>query len=168
MQAGVPIVPIVIHNAIDVAPRGQYVFRAATVKISVLPAVDTSHWSALTMNQHVHDVRDMFLEALDQMQYQIDDEGGQNKTKPPVEKAAKTAVIKKKTKTLTTSKSAIKSSKATVKKSKETSVKRKLKVVEPKRASRKRPRKKSALKVSARVLKEAESSGSISHEKSDN
>lgn len=71
MQAGVPIVPIVIHNAIDVAPRGQYVLRPATVKVSVLPAVDTSGWKGSTMNQHVADVRDMFLEALDQMQFQL-------------------------------------------------------------------------------------------------
>lgn len=71
LQAGVPIVPIVIHNAIDVAPRGQYVLRPATVKITVLPAVDTSNWSTDTMNDHVDDVRDMFLETLDQMQFQL-------------------------------------------------------------------------------------------------
>ena len=70
MQAGVPIVPIVIHNAIDVAPRGQFVFRPATVKITVLPAVDTRDWKPLTMNKHVDYVRDMFLEELDQMRYQ--------------------------------------------------------------------------------------------------
>lgn len=74
MQAGVPIVPIVIHNAIDVAPRGQYVFRPATVKVTVLPAVDTSQWSGVTMNQHVEEVRDMFLEELDQMRFQISDQ----------------------------------------------------------------------------------------------
>jgi len=70
MQAGVPVVPIVIHNAIDVAPRGQYVFKPATVKVTVLPAVDTSDWSAQTINEHVHQVRDMFLQELDQMQFQ--------------------------------------------------------------------------------------------------
>jgi putative phosphoserine phosphatase/1-acylglycerol-3-phosphate O-acyltransferase len=70
MQAGVPIVPIVIHNAIDVAPRGQYVFRPATVKVSVLPPVDTRGWTAATMNEHVESVRDMFLVELDQMQFQ--------------------------------------------------------------------------------------------------
>lgn len=70
MQAGVPIVPIVIHNAIDVAPRGQYVFKPATVKVTVLPPVDTSNWKATNMNEQVHDVRDMFLEELDQMQFQ--------------------------------------------------------------------------------------------------
>jgi len=61
MQAGVPVVPIVIHNAIDVAPRGQYVFRPATVKITVMPAIDTSNWKGSTMTQHVDDVRDMFF-----------------------------------------------------------------------------------------------------------
>jgi len=70
MQAGVPVVPIVIHNAIDVAPRGQFILRPATVKISVLPAVETTSWKATTMNQHMHEVRDMFLEELDQMQFQ--------------------------------------------------------------------------------------------------
>ena len=70
MQAGVPIVPVVIHNAIDVAPRGQFVIRPATVKITVLPAVSTKSWKAKTMNQHVHQVRDLFLEELDQMRFQ--------------------------------------------------------------------------------------------------
>jgi len=70
MQAGVPIVPIVIHNAIDVAPRGQYVFRPATVKVTVLPAVDTSDWHATKMDKYVEMVRDLFLIELDQMQFQ--------------------------------------------------------------------------------------------------
>ncbi len=67
LQAGVPIVPIVIHNAIDVAQRGRYVMRPATVKVTVLPPVDTSDWSAETMDAHVDYVRDMFLVELDQM-----------------------------------------------------------------------------------------------------
>ncbi len=70
MQAQVPIVPIVIHNAIDVAPRGQYAFKPATVKVTVLPPVETKGWSPLTMDEHVHDVRDMFLTELDQMRFQ--------------------------------------------------------------------------------------------------
>ena len=70
MQAGVPIVPIVIHNAIDVAPKSEFVMRPATVKVTVLPAVDTSDWQPNTMNQHVDEVRDLFLEELDQMHLQ--------------------------------------------------------------------------------------------------
>jgi putative phosphoserine phosphatase/1-acylglycerol-3-phosphate O-acyltransferase len=70
MQAGVPIVPIVIHNAIDVAPRGQFVMRPATVKVTVLPGVDTTNWTPATINEHVDDVRDLFLEELGQMELQ--------------------------------------------------------------------------------------------------
>ncbi len=66
MQAGVPIIPIVIHNSGDVAPKGDFVLRSATVKVEVLPPVDTSEWSLETMNDHVREVRNMFARALGQ------------------------------------------------------------------------------------------------------
>jgi len=66
MQAGVPIVPIVIRNAGDVAPKGDFVYRPATVDVEVLPPVDTSDWTPETINEHVHLVRNMFLKALGQ------------------------------------------------------------------------------------------------------
>ena len=70
MQAGVPMVPVVIHNAIDVAHASGYVFRPATVKVTVLPPVDTSDWRVETIDQHVEFVRDQFLVELDQMKHQ--------------------------------------------------------------------------------------------------
>jgi len=70
MQADVPIVPIVIHNAIDIAPRGEFIMRPATVKVTVLPPVDTSRWTVERINQQVELVRDMFLVELDQMDLQ--------------------------------------------------------------------------------------------------
>mgnify|MGYP001814719280 CR=1 FL=1 len=66
MQAGVPIVPVVIHNAGDVAPKGDFVFRQATVEVDVLPPVDTSGWSRETVEEHVAEVRDLFLRVLGQ------------------------------------------------------------------------------------------------------
>jgi putative phosphoserine phosphatase/1-acylglycerol-3-phosphate O-acyltransferase len=66
MQAGVPMVPIVIHNALDVAPKGEFVFRPATVKVDVLTPIDTGQWSVSTIDQHVADVRNLFLNALGQ------------------------------------------------------------------------------------------------------
>ncbi|EEB78147.1 HAD-superfamily subfamily IB hydrolase, TIGR01490, putative [marine gamma proteobacterium HTCC2148] len=66
MQAGVPIVPIVIRNAGDVAPKGDFVFRSATVDVEILPAVDTHDWSADTIDQHVTEVRNMFARSLGQ------------------------------------------------------------------------------------------------------
>ena len=66
MQAGVPMVPIVIRNAGDVAPKGDFVFRAASVDVEVLPPVDTSDWKKATIDEHVREVRNMFLKALGQ------------------------------------------------------------------------------------------------------
>lgn len=66
MQAGVPMIPIVIRNAIDVSPKGDFVFRAATVEVDVLPPIDTSDWQTDTIGDHVAEVRQMFLEALEQ------------------------------------------------------------------------------------------------------
>lgn len=66
MQAGVPIVPIVIHNAGDVAPKNEFVMRSATVRVDVLPPVDTSDWKVSTINDHVAEVRGLYLKALGQ------------------------------------------------------------------------------------------------------
>jgi putative phosphoserine phosphatase/1-acylglycerol-3-phosphate O-acyltransferase len=66
IQAGVPVVPIVIHNAGDVAPKGDFVFRPATVEVDVLPPVDTSGWSAATIDEHVAEVRRLFQATLGQ------------------------------------------------------------------------------------------------------
>jgi putative phosphoserine phosphatase / 1-acylglycerol-3-phosphate O-acyltransferase len=66
IQAGAPIVPVVIHNSVDVAPKNDFVLRAATVKVDVLPPVDTSKWKASTIDAHVEDVRKLYLNALGQ------------------------------------------------------------------------------------------------------
>ena len=66
MQAGVPMVPIVIRNALDVAPKGDFVYRSATVDVEVLPPVDTSNWTPATVDEHVAEVRAMFVKALGQ------------------------------------------------------------------------------------------------------
>jgi putative phosphoserine phosphatase/1-acylglycerol-3-phosphate O-acyltransferase len=68
MQAGVPIVPIVIHNSGDVAPKGDFVFRPATVEVEVLPPVDTGNWRVETIDEHVREVRNMFARVLGQDQ----------------------------------------------------------------------------------------------------
>ena len=85
MQAGVPIVPIVIHNSGDVAPKGDFVFRPATVEVEVLPPVDTSRWRVETIDEHVREVRNMFARVL-----------GQPEEHPPAAKPGATAKIGKK------------------------------------------------------------------------
>ena len=88
IQAGVPVVPIVIHNAGDVAPKGDFVFRPATVEVDVLPPVDTRHWRAETIDQHVAEVRALFLNTLGQ-----EEDGSGFSGKP--EKQKKTRRLKK-------------------------------------------------------------------------
>lgn len=84
MQAGVPMIPIVIRNAGDVAPKGDFVFRPATVDVEVLPPVDTSDWSKETIDDHVLDVRNMFARALGQ----AEEKPGKKKKAPAKKKAA--------------------------------------------------------------------------------
>ena len=66
MQAGVPMVPIVIHNSLESQPKGAKLFRPATIRVEVLPPVSTAAWQASTIDRHVADVRGMFLRALGQ------------------------------------------------------------------------------------------------------
>ncbi len=66
MQAGVPIVPIVIHNASDVLPKGGFFIRPSPVFVDVLEPVDTSAWTPETVDDHVAEVRARFVEALGQ------------------------------------------------------------------------------------------------------
>ena len=81
MQAGVPMIPIVIRNAGDVAPKGDFVYRPGTVEVEVLPPVDTSTWTRETLDQHVAEVRNMFARSLGQAEMEI----------PAAKKTAKTA-----------------------------------------------------------------------------
>lgn len=67
MQAGVPVVPVVIRNAIDVSPKGDFLFHPATVAVEVLEPVDTSDWQPETIDEHVAEVRRLFLETLGQL-----------------------------------------------------------------------------------------------------
>jgi len=66
IQAGVPVVPIVIHNSNDVQPKGDFIFHPGTVNVEVMPPIDTSNWSASTIDVHVAEVRNLYLQVLDQ------------------------------------------------------------------------------------------------------
>ncbi len=65
MQAGVPMVPIVIHNATDVLPKGGFFIRPSVVHVDVLAPVSTDDWSAETIDKHVAEVRGEYLRVLD-------------------------------------------------------------------------------------------------------
>ena len=64
MQAGVPMVPIVMRNVGEVMWRGAQTIHPGTVDVAVLPPVDTSQWRRRTLGTHVEEVRGMFLQTL--------------------------------------------------------------------------------------------------------
>ncbi len=64
LEAGVPVVPIVIHDAAQVLPRGGFVMRAGPVHVSVRPPMATTTWSSDALQDHVADVESVFEEVL--------------------------------------------------------------------------------------------------------
>lgn len=44
-QAGVPIVPIVFHNSLAALPKKGRIVHPATVRVTVLPPIDTTGWT---------------------------------------------------------------------------------------------------------------------------
>jgi putative phosphoserine phosphatase/1-acylglycerol-3-phosphate O-acyltransferase len=73
LQVGVPIVPVVIHNAGDIAPKGDFAFKPGKVRVDVLPAVDTSSWTLGRMDEQVNEVRNLFLKTLGQPQQSVEE-----------------------------------------------------------------------------------------------
>lgn len=64
MQAGVPMVPIVIRNAGEILPSHSVFLATGTVQVAVLPPVNTTRWKPSTVDRHVDSVRQMFLDTL--------------------------------------------------------------------------------------------------------
>ncbi|MFN8355254.1 MAG: HAD-IB family hydrolase [Spirosomataceae bacterium] len=67
MQAGVPLVPIVLKNAHDAMPRGKNIFKPTLVEVVVLPPISTSDWTKTNMNEKIEQVRNLFLSELGQL-----------------------------------------------------------------------------------------------------
>ncbi|MGE0300932.1 HAD-IB family hydrolase [Pseudonocardia sp.] len=66
MQAGVPILPVVIRNAGELMWRDSSTIRPGTVQVRVLAPVPTDGWTVATLDDHVADVRARFVDALAQ------------------------------------------------------------------------------------------------------
>jgi len=65
MQAGVPIVPIVIRNAGDVMWRGSLLIRPGTIDVAVLEPIATTDWKVSELDQRIAGVRERFIETLE-------------------------------------------------------------------------------------------------------
>jgi len=66
MQAGVPVVPIVIANSSDSMPRSGVFIRPAKIDVKVLPPVTTENWTVDNIHQHVDEIRRLYLRELGQ------------------------------------------------------------------------------------------------------
>jgi putative phosphoserine phosphatase/1-acylglycerol-3-phosphate O-acyltransferase len=65
MQAGVPIVPVVIRNAGEMMSRNSLTMRAGKVQVAVLPAIHVAKWKPDTLDKHVAGVRQLYLTTLE-------------------------------------------------------------------------------------------------------
>lgn len=66
-QAGVPIVPVVIHNALDALPNKSMVIRPAEVKVTVLEPVSTENWTKKSIAPATRKMREQYVRVLDEL-----------------------------------------------------------------------------------------------------
>jgi HAD superfamily hydrolase (TIGR01490 family) len=64
MQAGVPLVPVVIRNAGELMWRGATTIQSGTVQVRVLPPIPTDGWTVEGLDERIAEVRGRYLETL--------------------------------------------------------------------------------------------------------
>ena len=62
-----PVVPIVSHNA-DLYWKGTWRVRPGCLQMEVLDPIDTTHWTADTVDEHLAEVRSAFVRVLESRQ----------------------------------------------------------------------------------------------------
>lgn len=65
MTTGLPLVPIVIRNADDVAGRNSSTVNPGTVDVAVLPPIPTAGWTIRDLVREVKQIRQQYLDTLD-------------------------------------------------------------------------------------------------------
>jgi putative phosphoserine phosphatase/1-acylglycerol-3-phosphate O-acyltransferase len=68
MDAGVPVIPIILKNAHDVMPRGENIFNPTMVQVVVLPPIHSHDWTSDNLDEKVEGIRNKFLEVLEQVE----------------------------------------------------------------------------------------------------
>ncbi|MFC4377210.1 1-acylglycerol-3-phosphate O-acyltransferase [Nocardia halotolerans] len=64
IQAGVPVIPVVIRNAGEIAWRDSPIARPGIVDVAVLPPIDVSGWDPDDMDEQVEQVRRSYEHTL--------------------------------------------------------------------------------------------------------
>ncbi|MFC7357517.1 HAD-IB family hydrolase [Jejudonia soesokkakensis] len=66
MQAGVPIIPVVIKNAYMAIGNSSAILKPTHIEVVVLDPVDTTLWKRKNLDAHIEDVRNLYLEQLEE------------------------------------------------------------------------------------------------------
>jgi len=66
MQAGVPIVPVIIKNAHDALPKGSNLIRPSVVEVVIGKPISTKRWKKETLDKQIAKVRKIYLKELKQ------------------------------------------------------------------------------------------------------
>lgn len=77
MQAGVPIVPVVIRNAHDAMPRGTNVLRSVAIEVVAFPPISTKRWKKEGLDEHIAKIRAIYLKELGQEEAKKEKPNGQ-------------------------------------------------------------------------------------------
>lgn len=64
MEAGVPIVPIVLHNTLDALPKHWYFIRPTTIDVDVLPPIDTTGWTRDDLDARIDEIHQAYVDVL--------------------------------------------------------------------------------------------------------
>ena len=64
MQAEVPLVPIVMRNCGEIMASHSFVVHPGVLDVAVLPPVETNGWTKANLDQHIAEVRQMYLDTL--------------------------------------------------------------------------------------------------------
>ena len=66
MQAGRPVVPVVLANSHAVMPQGGRLIHAATVRVVVHEPIATETWSEETLDREVNKIEELFRSPVGQ------------------------------------------------------------------------------------------------------
>jgi putative phosphoserine phosphatase/1-acylglycerol-3-phosphate O-acyltransferase len=64
LEAAVPMVPVVLKHTTDALPKGAWVARPGTVEVLVHSPIDTTGWRRDSIDEHIAQVRQIFVDAL--------------------------------------------------------------------------------------------------------
>jgi putative phosphoserine phosphatase / 1-acylglycerol-3-phosphate O-acyltransferase len=64
MSARIPIVPVIIRNADEIAHRHSAVLHPGIVDVAVLPPIPVADWTLARLDTHIEEVRQMYVDTL--------------------------------------------------------------------------------------------------------